>query len=315
MRLSGQIYGVVSAPSAPPRGSGKSLIALALALRQADDLKYGICCNFSLNGKELVKYCQMMGYYNLLQQYQAGQIQVLPAAEGKKVDLEKFMGAGNRMVYLLDEASIFANSRNWSQMSAQFMANLSRARHDGNKLWWITQVYSQVDKQLRQQTDFIVQANSILRYDERLGTEGVVCKIHYIYPRNDYDYIDSKRESWGGLKTTLQEFSRARFRLWGPLTEADKCLFRVYNSFENFDDTPRLSYPSRVGTRKPVINVTPGEEYIKDKQNPEQIKSILRRIYNRWIPVAIESTTKSQERHQYKALPTLTQQELEELII
>jgi hypothetical protein len=185
-----------------------------------------------------------MGYYNLLKQYQQDRIQVLPASEGKKVDLEKFMGAGSRMIYVLDEASIFANSRHWANMSAQFMANLSRARHDGNKLWWIAQVYGQVDKQLRQQTDFVVQAGSILKYNEKLKTEGVICKIHYIYPRNEYDYIDSKRESWGGLKTSLQEFSRARFRLWGPLTAADKQLFKVYNSFENFDETPQLRNPS-----------------------------------------------------------------------
>ncbi len=127
MRISGQIYGVVSSPSAPPRGSGKTLIALQLALAQADELESGICCNFSINGRELVKSCPMLGYYNLLKQYQAGRIQVIPASDGKKVSLEKFMSAGNRTIYVLDEASIFANSRSWSSMSPQFMANLSRA--------------------------------------------------------------------------------------------------------------------------------------------------------------------------------------------
>lgn len=242
MRLSGQVYGVVSAPDAPPRGSGKTFIALQLALRQAEDLNFGICCNFDLNGKELLKYLRACRYVNLMKQFEMGRIIVRPTINKGQIDIENFL-KGGRCVFLLDEAAIFANSRSAMDKKSgimQFLADIAQVRKDGIRVWWIAQVYGEVDKQIRNQTDFIVEANSLLRYNEQLKADAMWIKLHLIYKRNKYEMMESKRESWTGLKLMFKQYSNSIHKIWGFIEPIDRQLFKVYQSFGRLDKNPKL---------------------------------------------------------------------------
>ena len=64
----GEIYGVVSAKSSPPRGSGKTLTALDLIFKQANILNYGIVFNFDINCNFLYYYCYYKKYWNVIKQ-------------------------------------------------------------------------------------------------------------------------------------------------------------------------------------------------------------------------------------------------------
>ncbi len=93
------------------------------------------------------------------------------------------------------------------------------------------------------------------------------------------------------MKSSLQEFGRAKHRLIGLLNQEDKQLFKVYNSFENFDEEPHLKFPSQVGLRRPIINVSnPSDQLsyqlITEPKQPEHIKYILKRIHGKWLPTA-----------------------------
>ena len=74
--LTGEIYAVVSSPASNPRGSGKSLVAIQLALAQANLLNYGLCFNFDINADALYKFCLYKGYYNVIRQLKNGNVRV-----------------------------------------------------------------------------------------------------------------------------------------------------------------------------------------------------------------------------------------------
>ena len=73
----GEIYGVVSAKSSPPRGSGKTLTALDLIFKQANILNYGIVFNFDINCNFLYYYCYYKKYWNVIKQIMCGNIIII----------------------------------------------------------------------------------------------------------------------------------------------------------------------------------------------------------------------------------------------
>lgn len=68
------------------------------------------------------------------------------------------------VVYILDEAHVFFNARDWAKIGRGALWYLSQHRHLGDTVFWISQYYGNVDKQFRVLTqDWTVCDNWITR--------------------------------------------------------------------------------------------------------------------------------------------------------
>ena len=241
----GEIYGVVSAPGSHPRGSGKSLVAIQLAIAQANLLNYGLIFNFDINAMALYRYCLYEGYYNVIRKIRDGFVKVrsVIVSDGKKgfkTDLTAFVKEGG-YVYILDEAGVFADSHKWQQISDKFKADLALLRKFGIRLWWISQYYEQVVTKLREQTNYIVECCSILKASRELnGAAKIYRKQYNVYTNLDYQRLYSKRQQWSFLKRFFENWKSAFVRSGAILGQADLLTFKVYESFGQIGDNPQI---------------------------------------------------------------------------
>lgn len=242
--LSGEIFGVVSAPDAPPRGSGKSLVALQLSIEQAEYLNYDMCFNFDIDLYALYYYCRYRGFHNVIRKMREGKIYVRPVVNSNgKSDLTKFISSGN-CVYVCDEMGIFASAEKWQYLSDKFKADLALCRKYGIRLWWIAQYYEQVAKVLRQQSNYIIECSSILKSSPKLGgTSKILMKIFYVFSNKSYEALISKDTQWSGIKLFFKRFSMAFRKKYENFSLADELAFQIYNSFGKIGDNPRLRNP------------------------------------------------------------------------
>ena len=251
---SGEIYGVVSAPSAPPRGSGKSLIALQLAIEQANMLNYGLCTNFDINLTALYEYAYYMRFYKFCRQIENGNIKArsatVPDQKGvRRSDLTQFI-IGSEMVFILDEAGIFANSHNWQSLSDKFKADLALLRKFKIRLWWIAQYHTQVAVSLRDQTNYIIECSSVLKGSKKLGGASEIwIKIFYCYIKIEYEVLYKKRERLNVIKYAFQRFFLSKVKKFSRFGEADILAFEIYNSFGKIGDEPQLLNPRKSSKR------------------------------------------------------------------
>ena len=281
--LTGEIYGVVSAHQSPPRGSGKSLTALHLVLKQANYLNYPITFNFNINAKALYHYCLYMKYYNVIRYLRKGEIRVASVVDSKgKSDLAAFV-AGTYRIYVLDEAGIFCSSRNWQGLSDKWQSDLAMLRQFHVRLWWISQHYSHVDKILRNQTNYIIECSSVLRPSTELqGASKIVLKVYYVYINKAYEYLDSKAPRISGVNLKLHRFKCAFFKKFLRFDDADLIMFKVYQSFSrSIGDKPTISnfpcFDSYKGREIP--SYVDNKDFEEDYQNSSLYRDYLEKLY------------------------------------
>lgn len=233
--LDGEIFGFIG-----KRGKGKTLVALQIALRLADDLDKDLVFNFTIDGRGFKRYCKACGYRNLLQRFYQGGIRV----KGTSCGLDLWMDAPDT-IYILDEASIWCDARNWSKLPEQFKQDLSYCRHTGKILFWIAQNYQEVDSRLRGQTNMIILCDGFTKRNKETGEKQLKLKVSLGYEIEVYEQILSKKHRWSGTKMLFQKMMKAQFRFLSFLDYYDQLLFRVYNSFDRdlFSGEPTMSNP------------------------------------------------------------------------
>ena len=232
----GPISGILGLP-----GSGKTFIALLAGFEMAEELHLDIVCNFPLNAKALYYYFLLNGYTWLLSRLIHGDIQVRSCANGSQLALSNFMQEKGTL-YLIDEAGVYLNSRNFKNIPLDFLSDLAQIRHDCRRLFWIAQYRDQVDKTLRELTASYIVADCPTRYSRKLGNTELVGKYYRIFTTKNYEVYEKKiiSGSVAGIKATLTSMKLAEKTIVGGLTNIDKLLFKAYGSFLRVEAKPEL---------------------------------------------------------------------------
>ena len=255
----GEIYGVVSAKSSPPRGSGKTLTALDLIFKQANILNYGIVFNFDINCNFLYYYCYYKKYWNVIKQIIRGNIIVKSVTQiDGKTNLSKYI-QGRKFIFVIDEAGIFCSSRNWGALPDNWQQNLAMMRQYNIRLWWIAQHYDHVDKLLRSQTNYIIECNSVLKPSKNLNGACIIDVRQYkIFTHDKYLSFSTRTSTKAGnivkFLKNMMSFGQYNKKIGMP----ERLLFKVYKSFnsEIGKDPQLIPLKSKI-KQKSIFSVKP----------------------------------------------------------
>lgn len=153
-------------------GGGKSFFAVKLLLRELFDTSRPIVTNLPLRLDNILKYCLSRGrddidVYSRIQilddsnvvefwRYRGNGVELLPSLSneeykaGKRPAFELVQPGG--VCYFLDEVHDFLNARNWQKTGDAILYYITKHRHLGDDVWWITQAVKNVDSQFRSVT-------------------------------------------------------------------------------------------------------------------------------------------------------------------
>lgn len=136
-------------------------------------------------------------------------------------------------VVLLDEAGIFLNSRDFMATSRQFLADLCQSRKDAIDFFYCAQFDDQVDKQLRQLSQYYIFCRSFTSgYNKEKKRPELYWKQTYWIGARAYSYWNKNFEKQGHFKT---KFAYAFRTNEGLLSAADRQLFKIFNSLDRLD--------------------------------------------------------------------------------
>lgn len=162
------IFGLTGKP-----GAGKSYFATRLIIAEiCKGQNRPIVSNVPINVPKLREYCQRDFYYYPLETYTDNKafftnrgsyhIENLPSTEN--VDFEPLLKADDEgVLYIIDEAHLYFNARNWKHMPQATISYITTIRHVGDSLVWMCQKFSDIDSQIRGKT----QAFHLLRNLEK----------------------------------------------------------------------------------------------------------------------------------------------------
>ncbi|MGK7893255.1 MAG: hypothetical protein AB4372_06400 [Xenococcus sp. (in: cyanobacteria)] len=250
-------------------GSGKSFTQLKQGLKYCEERQKQLVTNFPINVDALRKYASLPKEYRSFLGYFIYEIRVLFYAlrlhlsrvfsfikKPKKPKLTPHLpwikwlcehGGIIQIpapeyleallipesVVLLDEAGILLNSREFAKTSKQLLADLAQSRKDGCDLIWCAQFDEQVDRQLRMLTQFWIHCESLSVFDKKMRRPKLVYKVIYWFRCSDYQqWKDDPRVRGNPFKT---RFAFATITESGFLTECDKYIFNIYDSFKRLD--------------------------------------------------------------------------------
>lgn len=284
----GPITGVVGLP-----GSGKTFIALTAGFEMAEELHLDVIANFSLNARALYYYFLGQGYTWLLSRLLHGGIKVRSCAEGSELRLSQFMRETN-VLYLIDEAGVYLNSRNFKNIPLDFLSDLAQIRHDSRRLFWIAQYRSQVDRTLRELTASYVVAECPTKYSHKLKNTELVGKYYRIFTAKNYDIYDKKIASGSltGLKATLNSMRLSDKVIMGQLTDYDRLLFKAYGSFLRVEDKPTLQFSLVERWAKSTV-------FVNEKTQERLVKM----TYSRWQELAVALARRERAAGRARSLP------------
>jgi len=154
-------------------GSGKSLRAMELACRFSNRMRKPIVCNFPLNVGALRAYAKAMGF-----NWVASCARILSVSTFDDInEIWRYRDT----VFVLDEAGVFLNSRNWKSTGKEFLRNLFQVRHLNVHLLVIFQNAAQVDKQLRENIQHWIVCKSQSVYSVKLKAPRLIARFCYHY--------------------------------------------------------------------------------------------------------------------------------------
>lgn len=189
-------------------GGGKSFGMNQMGFRLVEQRKRdGIVTNQHLNCDELYKYAVKHKMPHLAEIAKKQRVKY-------ETKLDRLLSYRNSVV-IFDEAGIFANSRDWKELTKEnpnFVIDLCQTRKIGVDLLWSAQSVEMVDKQLRLLTNFYY-----------------VCKsAGPIYWRHVFDVFGFNHYKTTGKKNKL----RLGFE-WGFL---DTDIFKIYDSYARLEN-------------------------------------------------------------------------------
>ena len=250
-------------------GSGKSFTQLKHGLKYIEQRQKQLVTNFPINVEELRKYASLPVEYQTIRGYFIYELKKLIYAlvlglssvfpfirKPKKPKLKPHLPWVKHLcetggivqipapekieallipesVVLLDEAGILLNSREFANTSKQLLADLAQSRKDGCDLLWCAQFDEQVDRQLRMLTQFWIHCESLSVFDKKMRRPKLVYKTIYWFRSCDYqEWKNNSRVRGNPIKT---RFAFATQTESGFLSESDKQLFKIYDSFKRLD--------------------------------------------------------------------------------
>lgn len=157
------IFGLTGKP-----GAGKSYFATRLILAEIKEQNRPIVSNVPINQKALREYVKKDFYYYPLDTYSdnkafftnRGYYNIEVENLGSNVDFKPLLKEDDEgVLFIIDEAQLYFNARNWKHMPQATMSYISTIRHVGDSLIWMCQKYSDIDSQIRGKT----QAFHVLR--------------------------------------------------------------------------------------------------------------------------------------------------------
>ena len=154
-------------------GSGKSLRAMELAVRNSERARLPIVCNFPVCERSLRSYAKAMGF-NWVSA--CARILYVPLFD----DINQIWKYRD-CIFVLDEAGIFVNSRFWKNTSKEFLKNLFQIRHLNIHLIVVFQNAAQVDKQLRENIQHWVVCKSLSVYSVELKLPRMFARFCFHY--------------------------------------------------------------------------------------------------------------------------------------
>lgn len=166
------IFGLTGKP-----GAGKSYFATRCIIAEIKEGKNRpIVSNVPINIKKLRQYVGKDFYYYPLETYtdnkaffsNRGYYKLEVDSLGANVDFEPLLKDDDEgVLFIIDEAHLYFNARNWKHMPQATISYISTIRHVGDTLIWMCQKYSDIDSQIRGKT----QAFHVLRNlsKEKLG--------------------------------------------------------------------------------------------------------------------------------------------------
>ena len=215
------IYGVVG-----EQGTGKSFSAIKTVLPFANTAEYDLCFNYEINLRALYDYCIVQGYNWLACRILHNKVRVKDSE-----DLEDFMDFP-KTIYILDEAGVYLNSRAFQSVPKTFLAQLAQVRHDQKILVWCAQYADMVDRVLRELTAMYCQCLSVSKFSKKLGNYEMYWQKIYIYNARKYKiYLSKVDQKLSGFKFWMNSRKLADWHYEGLLSQEDKMIFDIYNSF------------------------------------------------------------------------------------
>ena len=158
------IYGLTGKP-----GAGKSYFATRLIIAEIKEGKNRpIVSNVPINKKKLREFVGKDFYYYPLDTYtdnkaffsNRGYYNLDVEDLGANVDFAPLLKEDDEgVLFIIDEAHLYFNARNWKHMPQATISYISTIRHVGDSLIWMCQKYSDIDSQIRGKT----QAFHVLR--------------------------------------------------------------------------------------------------------------------------------------------------------
>jgi hypothetical protein len=215
------IFGIIG-----PQGSGKSFSCFKLLCQFADFAEYDLCFNFYVNLDALYEYCVSCGYLWLASRILHNRIRYKDSE-----DLEDFMDLP-KTIYVMDEAGVYMNSREFQPIPKSFLHDLAQVRHDSKILVWCAQYADMVDRVLRELTAGYCQCLSVTRFNKKLGNYELYWQKIYVYNARQYKIYLSKVDSkMSGFKFWINSRKLADWHFEGVLSTEDKLIFDIYQSF------------------------------------------------------------------------------------
>lgn len=215
------IFGIIG-----PQGSGKSFSTFKLICEAANELEYDLCFNFTINLEALYYYCLDSGYYWLLSRILHNKVRCRFSEE-----LDGFMDLP-KTIYVMDEAGVYMNSREFQRIPKKFLHDLAQVRHDSKVLVWCAQYSDMVDRVLRELTAGYCQCLSTTKPSKKLGNYELYWQRLYIFNSRQYRIFLNKVDSkLSGFKFWMNARRLADFHYEGLLSDNDRLIFDIYSSF------------------------------------------------------------------------------------
>lgn len=208
------------------QGSGKSFSAIKVVCAYANQIQFDICFNFQVDFYQLYLYCIYNDY-----QWLAHRIYHNKCRSKYCEDLETFFDLP-KTIYVMDEAGVYINSRNFKKTTDGFLETIAQVRHDGKIFWYIAQYYEMVDKVLRDLSSSFIHVDSSLRFNKKLGNSEILWQRIYLFSQRNYRiYLEKVCYKFTGVKHWVNARRLSDFQWEGVLSDDDKMLFKVYQSF------------------------------------------------------------------------------------
>lgn len=208
-------------------GSGKSLYQLAYALEQCNQKHKKLVCNFPVNIHALKVYAYAAKMPYLIWMADNNQVACIPSLNS----LTELFIYPNSIV-CLDEAGIFLNSREFSKTPKALLSDMAQSRKAGIDLVYASQFDDQVDRQFRLLTQYFVHCDALTKYDKVSRRPKLYWKYYSHFKASAYwHWVNDTKARCSAIRTHIAAFQTT----WGPLTEADKLLFNVFDSFSRLD--------------------------------------------------------------------------------